>query len=72
MNKKTYALAKEIANTFNSINNNMFTKNEIKEAIKEYMYLLTNEKSILLNAIKEELSNGNKDILPLANKVLAF
>ena len=43
--KNTKILATEIANTFNTINNNMFTKNEINEAIKEYQYLLINEKS---------------------------
>lgn len=72
MSRKNYVLAKEIANTLNEINHNTFTETEIKEGIKEYMYMLENEKYAILNVLHDELINGNKSVKELTKKVLAY
>lgn len=75
ISKKTYLLAKEIADTMNEINNNKFTEDEIKEGIREYEYMLdNNEKHKILNLLNEEIKSGGNspELISLSEKVLAF
>lgn len=72
MDRRAYMLARKIVNKLNEINNNTFNECEIEEGIKEYVYMLTNEKHEVLNVLKDEINNGNKEVLELVKEVLAF
>ncbi|WP_297419682.1 hypothetical protein [Clostridium sp.] len=73
MNKNIKTLATKIANTMNEINNFTFSTQDINESINEYSYQLENEKSTILEVLKEEYENSNnKEILSLIENVLAF
>lgn len=65
-------LAKEIAEIMNEINNFTFTEKELEESTNEYAYMLVNEKYTILNTLQIELDNGNKKVIGLIKKILAF
>lgn len=72
MDRRAYMLARKIVNELNEINNNTFNECEIEEGIKEYAYMLKNEKHEVLNVLQTEIQNGNKKVLELVKEVLAF
>lgn len=62
---------KEIVKYLNKINREIFTKEEEKEFIAEYKFIIENgEIDIIINILKDEYKNSNdNEILGLINKL---
>ena len=62
-----YKLVKEIVNYLNEINRGMFTKENIKDFIKDYIYIINSEGvESIINSLKVEYMES-KDV-----KILCF